>query len=94
MRIAYVFMDMPGYVGGPSIHAQRLLPASAPRGHDVVPLILHHRGGSPAADKLRRLGLRPQMALAPFRPKHHIAWTLSQIIDINPDVYVHQRLRR
>lgn len=87
MRIAYFFHDRPDYVGGPTIKARRLLPELARRGHEVVPLVFYRRGRSPVAEALRQIGLQPRARSWPRFTERQISWTLSQIIDMQPDVF-------
>jgi len=88
LKIAFVGYDRPGYHAGPIVNARRLLPELKQLGHEPVGLFMYQDGGAPTVDALRSLGI--ECRLRPFKgnTEERIRWILSQLEDIQPDVFV------
>lgn len=88
MRILYVAYDRPHRVMGPTVNAQRLLPALASAGIEPSVLLLHGGAGAPAADHFRDHGVPVHVARRCRYVRQQIRWFVETVRAARPDVFV------
>lgn len=88
MKLVFIYHDRPDYFSGPIVNARRLLPALAARGHEVHCLLLFTGSAAGSAAFLKSKGIRCHLRRFHIPTEHQIAWILSTLKTIRPDVFV------
>ena len=87
MRLLFTISDRANWTGGPIVNFRRLLPALQSAGHEIF-VLAGYRGDYPNIRYLQEKGIHCRLTTLPASTESLIRWTIAQVNDLHPDVFI------